>query len=112
MFSGQLLFGSSGIQLLAAADDFVNKVREAVPLEIINVLFWVCLVLVILLLVAWLSVRYVPNDRAAVVEKLWSQSGSVAEGRIIALNGEAGYQAELLRGGIHMGLWRWQYRIH
>src|SRR5207245_9238085 len=26
--------------------------------------------------------------------------------------GEAGYQADLLRGGIHIGYWRWQYRIH
>ena len=34
------------------------------------------------------------------------------EGGIIALNGEAGFQAEVLRGGMHFGLWRWQYRIH
>ena len=39
-------------------------------------------------------------------------SGSVPEGRIIALDGEAGYQADLLRGGIHFGFWRWQYRVH
>ncbi len=36
----------------------------------------------------------------------------MGEGRIIALNGEAGYQVEVLRGGIHFGLWRWKYRIH
>ncbi len=34
------------------------------------------------------------------------------EGQIIALDGEAGYQAELLRGGMHFGYWRWQYRVH
>jgi uncharacterized membrane protein YqiK len=62
--------------------------------------------------VSWMTLRYVPNDRAAIVEKLWSHGGSVAEGRIIALNGEAGYQAELLRGGVHFRLWRWQYRVH
>src|SRR4029077_16612972 len=45
-------------------------------------------------------------------EKLWSASGSVSEGRILALNGEAGFQVELLRGGLHFGLWRWQYRLH
>ncbi|MBI2824446.1 MAG: hypothetical protein HYX69_07155 [Planctomycetia bacterium] len=65
-----------------------------------------------LLVVAWLTVRYIPNDYVGVVEKLWSASGSVGEGRIIALWGEAGYQAELLRGGMHFGLWRWQYRVH
>src|SRR5262249_57935022 len=44
--------------------------------------------------------------------KLWSASGSVPEGQILALNGDAGLQAELLRGGLHFGLWRWQYRVH
>lgn len=61
---------------------------------------------------AWLSMRYIPHNSVGVVEKLWSLSGSVSEGRILALDGEAGYQAELLRGGVHIGLWRWQYRLH
>ena len=39
-------------------------------------------------------------------------SGSVAEGRIIALGSEAGYQAALLRGGVHLGYLRWQYAVH
>jgi uncharacterized membrane protein YqiK len=47
-----------------------------------------------------------------VVEKLWSPKGSVSEGKLLALNGEAGYQADLLRGGIHFGYWRFQFRIH
>lgn len=65
-----------------------------------------------LLCLAWLALRLIPNNCVAVVEKLWSASGSVPEGRIIALEGEAGFQADLLRGGIHFGLWRWQYRVH
>jgi uncharacterized membrane protein YqiK len=73
-------------------------------------------VLVVILLVpevwAWLTLRYISNDYVGIVEKLWSSSGSVPEGGIIALNGEAGYQAALLRGGIHLGLWRWQYAVH
>lgn len=69
--------------------------------------------LVIVVLFAFrLCVRYIPNQQVGVVEKLWSASGSVPEGRIIALDGEAGYQADLLRGGLHFGLWRWQYRVH
>lgn len=59
-----------------------------------------------------LGLRYIPNNRVGIVEKLWSKAGSVPEGRIIALNGEAGYQADLLRGGLHFQLWRYQYRIH
>src|SRR5262245_12378266 len=69
-------------------------------------------VLFLPIFVCWLCVRFVPNDYVAIVEKLWSPSGSVAEGRIIALGSEAGYQAELLRGGVHFGYWRGQYRLH
>src|SRR5262245_11080384 len=58
------------------------------------------------------GLRYIPNTHAGIVEKLWSFHGSIMEGNLIALNGEAGYQAEMLRGGFHIGLWRWQYRIH
>jgi uncharacterized membrane protein YqiK len=64
------------------------------------------------LLALWLTTRHIPNQQVGVVEKLWSRHGSVPEGRIIALDGEAGYQADLLRGGLHFGLWRWQYRVH
>jgi uncharacterized membrane protein YqiK len=59
-----------------------------------------------------LGIRYISNNRVGIVEKLWSPRGSVSEGRIIALGGEAGFQADVLRGGLHLGYWRWQYRIH
>src|SRR4051794_36601165 len=58
------------------------------------------------------GMRYIPNNRVGIVEKLWSPRGSVPEGRMMALEGEAGFQADLLRGGVHFGLWAWQYRIH
>jgi predicted Zn finger-like uncharacterized protein len=64
------------------------------------------------LIAFWLTTTYIPNNYVGVVEKLWSRLGSVTEGSIIALEGEAGYQADVLRGGLHFGLWRWQYRIH
>ncbi|HEY7191849.1 MAG TPA: SPFH domain-containing protein [Vicinamibacterales bacterium] len=54
--------------------------------------------------------RYIPNDRVGIVEKLWSPSGSIKHG-IIALNGEAGFQPDLLRGGWHV-LTPFQYRLH
>ena len=60
----------------------------------------------------WLCFRWIPNDRVGVVEKWWSLSGSVPEGRIIATGPEAGYRADILRGGLHFGWWRWQYAIH
>jgi uncharacterized membrane protein YqiK len=72
----------------------------------------IALCFVVVALLAWLTTRYIPNKQVGVVEKLWSSRGSVREGSIVALHGEAGYQAELLRGGLHFGLWRWQYRVH
>jgi uncharacterized membrane protein YqiK len=57
-----------------------------------------------------LTFRYIPNDRVGIVEKLWSPSGSVTSG-LIALNGEAGFQPALLRGGWQV-LSPFQYRLH
>jgi hypothetical protein len=79
----------------------------------ITIGFWVIGVGFFLFLIsASVGARYIPNNRVGVIEKLWSGKGSVTEGRILALNGEAGYQVDLLRGGLHFGFWRWQYRIH
>ncbi|MBS0191956.1 MAG: flotillin family protein [Planctomycetes bacterium] len=59
---------------------------------------------------ALLGLRHVPNNMVGVVEKRFAGKGSLAEG-FIALSGEAGYQPELLRGGLH---WRMplQYKVH
>lgn len=56
------------------------------------------------------ALRYIPNDRIGVVEKLWSAKGSVQNG-LLALSGEAGFQPELLRGGFHF-FKPFQYRVH
>ena len=78
-----------------------------------GILFWVLGAVALIILGCELAgLRYIANNRVGVVEKLWSAKGSVPEGGIIALEGEAGFQAEVLRGGMHFGLWRWQYRIH
>jgi uncharacterized membrane protein YqiK len=65
-----------------------------------------------LAIVAWStrSVRYISNHRVGVVEKLWSRSGSIPSG-LIALRGEAGFQPDVLRGGLHV-FRPFQYRIH
>ena len=36
---------------------------------------------------------------------------SLAPGRLVALDGEAGYQADTLAPGLHFGYWPWQYRV-
>src|SRR5262245_40047119 len=68
-------------------------------------------VLVGLLLFRWSNtLRYIPNSRIGVVEKLWSLRGSVKQG-FIALHGEAGFQPAVLRGGWHV-MFPFQYRVH
>lgn len=59
-----------------------------------------------------LGIVYIPHTQVGIIEKIWSSKGSLREGQIIARNSEAGYQAKFLRGGIHFGLYPWQYRIH
>lgn len=82
-----------------------------------NVAFWcvsggLFLLLAVPLILLLAGTRYLPNAQVGIVEKLWSKVGSVAEGNLIAAHGEAGFQTRLLRGGLHFGYWRWQYRIH
>jgi len=62
------------------------------------------------LLLLYSSFVYVPNNRVGVLERLWSGKGSLQHG-IVALNGEAGYVPDLLRGGFHV-LFPFQYRVH
>ncbi len=47
-----------------------------------------------------LGLRVIRSDQVAVIEKWWSMKGSLKDS-IIALQGEAGYSPNLLRGGIH-----------
>jgi uncharacterized membrane protein YqiK len=82
------------------------------PILLVFIALVVLLAVAIFTIEIVLGLRYIPNNRVGIIEKLWSKNGSVPEGRIIALNGEAGYQADILRGGVHFRLWRFQYRIH
>src|SRR4051812_44912326 len=77
--------------------------------------FWLGLMALLLLaffLPRLLGVVYIPHTQIGIIEKIWSSKGSLRQGQIIARTGEAGLQARFLRGGIHFGLYPWQYRIH
>jgi uncharacterized membrane protein YqiK len=63
------------------------------------------IVIVVAILVFWLllkiiGIRVIRNDQIGIVEKWWSPRGSLKDA-IIALNGEAGFQPDVLRGGVH-----------
>ncbi len=56
----------------------------------------------------------VSEDEIGIVNKKWVLFGknrTLPDGAIVALNGEAGLQADTLAPGIHFGLWAWQYAV-
>ena len=57
-----------------------------------------------------LGLVLIRETEVGIVVKKFSSS-SLPAGEFIALNGEAGYQADTLAPGIQFGYWLWQYRI-
>jgi uncharacterized membrane protein YqiK len=57
-----------------------------------------------------LGIVRIREDQVGIVVKKFS-SKPLAAGSLIALNGEAGYQAETLPPGLHFGYWVWQYQV-
>ncbi|MEA4889175.1 MAG: SPFH domain-containing protein [Clostridiaceae bacterium] len=64
----------------------------------------------IMIVLKIIGFRIIPNNKIAIVEKWWSGKGSLNE-QIIALKGEAGYQPQIVRGGIHF-LTPLMYKVH
>ncbi|MBB6004704.1 SPFH domain-containing protein [Arcicella rosea] len=61
-----------------------------------------------------LGIIIIPEDKIGLVTKkfvLFGEKKSLPEGRIIATEGEAGYQAKPLAPGIYFWYWIWQYDI-
>ena len=61
-----------------------------------------------------LGIIIIPEDKIGLVTKkfvLFGDKKSLPEGRIIATEGEAGYQAKPLAPGIYFWYWIWQYDI-
>ena len=73
---------------------------------------WLTIIGSPVMLVWLIGVRYIPHNKVGIVEKFWSFNASLKGGKILALNGEAGFQAEMLRGGLHFWFFPWQYRLH
>lgn len=67
------------------------------------------LVLVPLILKFLIGPRFIGNTEVGIVEKTWG--GGHLSGHIIALNNEAGFQPDVLRGGLHFKP-GYRFRIH
>lgn len=56
----------------------------------------------------------IPEDKIGLVTKkfvLFGANKQLPDGKIIALNGEPGYQADTLAPGLYWGYWIWQFEI-
>lgn len=61
------------------------------------------------------GVVIIPEDSLGIVNKrfvVFGRNRTLPDGAIVALNGEAGVQADTLAPGLHFWLWPWQYRVH
>lgn len=72
------------------------------------------IVIVALLAIAKLALWFfglqiIGNTEVGIVEKKWG--GGSLKGKLIALGGEAGFQPDVLRGGVHF-LPGWRYKVH
>ena len=80
--------------------------------------WWVLPILVVLIFwksaVRLLGIVIVPDDSIGLITKKFVLFGShrdLPPGKIIALKGEAGLQADTLAPGLKFGYWPWQYQI-
>jgi len=81
--------------------------------------YWWVLAIILALLLYKLFFRIfgiiiIPENRIGLVTKkfvLVGKNRELPEGRIIAVNGEAGYQARTLAPGIYFWYWIWQYNV-
>lgn len=71
---------------------------------------FVCLFVVLLLAPLLTGAVFVGERQVGIVVKRFGGRG-LAPGQLVALDGEAGYQADTLSPGIHFGFWRWQYSV-
>ncbi len=80
--------------------------------------WWVLIPILLLVLYKYIfrffGIIIVPEDKIGLVTKkfvLFGDKKAMPDGRIIAVDGEAGFQAQTLAPGIYFWKWIWQYEI-
>jgi uncharacterized membrane protein YqiK len=84
------------------------EITVALTYTVLGVLL--ALLLVLLLAKSLLGIVVIGEMQVGIVAKKFARR-SLAAGRLVALEGEAGYQADTLAPGWHFGLWPWQYAV-
>jgi uncharacterized membrane protein YqiK len=73
-----------------------------------------CVVMYKFILRVFFGLVIVPENKIGLVTKkfvLFGEHKELTGDRIIAVNGEAGFQAKMLSPGLHWWMWPWQYNI-
>jgi uncharacterized membrane protein YqiK len=81
--------------------------------------WWILFILICLILYKYIlrflfGMVIVPEDRIGLVTKkfvLFGEHKELPDGRIVATNGEAGFQAKTLAPGLYFWKWVWQYDV-
>jgi uncharacterized membrane protein YqiK len=87
--------------------------------EIFTNFLWMIPILLALILYQYVlrvlfGMVIVPEDKIGLVTKkfvLFGEHKALPDGRIVATQGEAGFQAKTLAPGIYFGMWFWQYEV-
>jgi uncharacterized membrane protein YqiK len=72
--------------------------------------WWVTLIILFFIVINVLGIVHIGEQQVGVVIKRFART-SLPPGELIALHGEAGYQADTLPPGLHFGFWIWQYQV-
>ena len=99
------------------AKNTIQPDKQIVPVHLSSFDAWlypigsIVFILIFLPKIGWIAGLIVINEKeVGIVTKKFSAK-SLAPGRLIALNGEAGTQADTLPPGWHFGYFPWQYSI-
>jgi uncharacterized membrane protein YqiK len=87
-------------------------------LQLLSAYWWIIPLLIALIFYKWTArlfgIVMIPETGIGLINKKFKLFGANRElpaDRIVALNGEAGYQAQTLAPGMHFFFWPWQYNI-
>lgn len=80
------------------------------PVKIAGPFVIIVIILAVFLLALGTSIVNIGPDEVGIIAKKFG-GGQLADGRIIAANGENGFQAEVLMPGWHLWYWKWKYDL-
>ncbi|MEA5480300.1 SPFH domain-containing protein [Pseudanabaena galeata UHCC 0370] len=110
--------GAAIAQQISQKDTTQTRPVQVMQVGNLNFPIWVwviggiVVVFIFLPQMGWILGLIVIGEReVGIVVKKFSFKGDLPSGQLVALNGEAGYQADTLAPGWHFGFYPWQYSV-